>query len=58
MPLIYRHISCHFRSFGDITEKAGTAGHSAEGDIVFPLCSLNVLRANKKTPIGVGVSDQ
>lgn len=36
------HISCHFRTFDDITETPGPAWAITESDSSFPLCSLNL----------------
>ena len=38
------HISCHFWTFGDITETPGSAWSITESDSSFPLCSLNAIK--------------
>ena len=37
------HISCHFRTFDDITETPGSAWSITESDSSFPLCSFSPL---------------
>ncbi len=41
LPCFHWHISCRFRTFGDITETPGPAWAITESDSSFPLCSLN-----------------
>lgn len=43
------HISCHFWTFGDITETPGPAWAITESDSSFPLCSLNIIDSIRET---------
>lgn len=47
------HISCHFRTFDDITETPGSAWAITESDSSFPLCSLNQLQNKKHKNINI-----